>query len=133
MSKLHYIKSNGIVSIYRTEDTLLPVATFRVGETPDEVADKLSIALNRLKRETACSLEIFNKKGNVRGVVIYGGYWKLNFLSVPTTKCADLFTLKADIEYITLRVCLHYGISEQSVTSYVIRHALRSLFQSKKR
>lgn len=131
MKKLHFTSSNGVVRIFRTPTSIEPIAILRTSDTAEYIERKLKEAINQLVAQSPVPLDIFNKNGLVRKVAIYGGYWVLNFTPVPVRLPAKRLTLEGDVQYIALRVCMQYGIQEDSVTFHVIKHALRSLFVTK--
>lgn len=84
--------------------------------------------LLELNSESCFSLnKVFNKKGRPRNVVIVSGNWKLNFGGRSKTIKIRHETRSADIAYLTLKVCMHYGIDENSVDAMIIRHSIAAM------
>ena len=83
-----------------------------------ELQSKDSFSLNK----------VFKPNGRLRNVVKVNGCWKLKFGSQSKTITMKHVTRNADVSYIALRVCMFYGIDENSVDALIIRHAVNSMY-----
>lgn len=71
--------------------------------------------------------KIFKPNGRLRNVVIVNNNFKLKLGDKSKTLRVRHETKEADVTYLCLRLCLYYGINENSVDAMIIKHALRTM------